>query len=408
MSGKSQYKILTEILNIPGVKVTNYSQHSGIGIILRLESESQEAICPNCGTLSRKIHQNHRHLVKDFPMLGQPTYLEVNRRQFKCEKCSKPFSESLSYVKKKRKYTNRLSKSIIEQVLSSNIKSVAKKNDVSEEEIQTMLKDAAKELINEKPKSIKRLGIDEIALVKGQKNYCVVLVNLDTGELITIIEGRTKAKIKEVLETWGEEVLSQIEEVSMDLCKTYKSVVRELMPKAQIVADRFHVIKQINEELNQQRIKEVREAKKIENEESREKVLEGLKKSKYVLLKNAKDLNEAQKNKLQQVREVSPILAKMHQLKERLIRIFEKGINWLLALFLIGKWLISAQKYFPESLKTIKRWIDEIIAYFDNRTTNGMVEGINNKLKLIKRNAYGFRNFNNFKFRSLLTWEFNC
>lgn len=180
------------------------------------------------------------------------------------------------------------------------------------------------------------------------------------------------------------------------------------MPKAQIVADRFHVMKQINEELNQQRIKEVKTAKKIENEESREKILDGLKKSKYVLIKNEKDLNEQQKNKLEEVRKVSPTLAKMHQLKERLRRIFAKGVDWLLALFLIGKWLVSAQEYFPQSLETIRKWIDEIIAYFDSRTTNGMVEGINNKLKLIKRNAYGFKNFNNFKFRSLLTLEFNC
>lgn len=126
------------------------------------------------------------------------------------------------------------------------------------------------------------------------------------------------------------------------------------------------------------------------------------------MVKNEKDLNERQKNKLEEVRKVSPNLAKMHQLKERLRRIFEKGVDWLLALFLIGKWLVSAQEYFPQSLETIRRWIDEIIAYFDSRTTNGMVEGINNKLKLIKRNAYGFKNFNNFKFRSLLTWELNC
>jgi transposase len=283
--------------------------------------------------------------------------------------------------------------------LSSNIKSVAEKNNVSEEEIQTMLKNAAAEVINEKPKSIKRLGIDEIAFV---------LVNLDTGKIITMIEGRTKEKIKEVLKTWGDEVLNQIEEVSIDLCRTYKSVVRELMPKAQIVADRFHIMKQINQELDQQRRKEVNAAKKMKNEQERNRILEGLEKSKYTLLKNEKDLNETQKNKLEQVKEVSPNLAKMHQLKERLRRIFQRKINWLLALFLIGKWLFDAQKYFPQSLETIKKWMDEVIAYFDRRTTNGIVEGINNKLKLTKRNAYGFRNFNNFTFRSLLIWHFNC
>lgn len=88
--------------------------------------------------------------------------------------------------------------------------------------------------------------------------------------------------------------------------------------------------------------------------------------------------------------------------------IFEKNTNWLAGLFSLGSWLNSAAKYFPESQKTIKRWLAEIIAYFDNRTSSGVVEGINNKLKVIKRSAYGFRNFDNFRVRALLAWHFNC
>ncbi|NJR46828.1 MAG: transposase, partial [Hyellaceae cyanobacterium CSU_1_1] len=70
-------------------------------------------------------------------------------------------------------------------------------------------------------------------------------------------------------------------------------------------------------------------------------------------------------------------------------------------------WLIEAGEYYPKSKKTIVRWLGEIIPYFDERISNGVVEGINNKLKLIKRSAYGFRNFDNFRDRVLLTWHFN-
>jgi transposase len=87
----------------------------------------------------------------------------------------------------------------------------------------------------------------------------------------------------------------------------------------------------------------------------------------------------------------------MHELKEELRKIFEEKNDWLKALFKLGKWLRKAVNCFPEACQTIQRWLDEILAYFDNRTTNGMVEGINNKLKLIKRAAYGFRNFQNFR-----------
>ena len=72
----------------------------------------------------------------------------------------------------------------------------------------------------------------------------------------------------------------------------------------------------------------------------------------------------------------------------------------------MADWLKDAREYFPESSATIRRWLGEIIAYFDHYTTQGAVEGINNKLKLIKRKGYGFRNFDNFSLRCFLTWLF--
>lgn len=101
-----------------------------------------------------------------------------------------------------------------------------------------------------------------------------------------MISDRRKEKIAEVLTRWGTEVLLQIEEVSIDLWIPYKNLVEELMPNAQVVADRFHVMKQVNTELDNQRKKEKREAEKINIESDKEQMLSGLKKSKYALLKN--------------------------------------------------------------------------------------------------------------------------
>jgi transposase len=109
-----------------------------------------------------------------------------------------------------------------------------------------------------------------------------------------------------------------------------------------------------------------------------------------------------------QVKDVSYTLKSKHELKEEIRRIFEQANNWLVGLWQLGRWLSGAKKYFPDSQNTIIRWLDEIIAYFDYKTTSGVVEGINNKLKLIKRSAYGFRNFENFRVRCLLTWQFDC
>ena len=97
----------------------------------------------------------------------------------------------------------------------------------------------------------------------------------------------------------------------------------------------------------------------------------------------------------------------MHQLKEDFREIFERKGNWTEGLLGLGEWLSKAQKYFVNSQATICRWFDEILADFDNRTTSGTVEGINTKLKLIKRSASGFTNFENFRNRCLLNWHFN-
>jgi transposase len=415
MVRKKGIKALTEILDLEGVKVISHRLHVGIGLILQTESTSSYSICPRCGTKSHRLHQNHRYIVKDLPFGEKPAFLEINRRQFKCDSCKKPFSEELNFVSRKRTYTKRLAQKIIQDVLENDIHSVASKGIVTTEEIERMLKDASTELDSSKPIGLKRLGIDEIALTKGHGNYCTVFIDLDTSKLIAMICGRTQEVIKKILIEWGSEVLDKIEEVSTDLWQGYRNLVKEIMPVAQLVADRFHVMVQINKELDTQRKREksqieevIQKAKSDQDKAESEKVLQGLTKSKYVLLKNETELNEVQRNKLIQVKQVSLNLNIMHELKEEIRQIFEKTNNWDDGLFKLGTWLLKAKKHFPSSYNTILRWLDEILAYFDNRTTNGVVEGINNKLKLIKRSAYGFRNFENFRIRCLLNWHFNC
>lgn len=131
-----------------------------------------------------------------------------------------------------------------------------------------------------------------------------------------------------MLKRWGESVLNQIVEVSIDLSGNYKSLVHQLMPNAVIVADRFHVMKIVNQDLDMAR-KDLRKA----NEEQPNKVKKGrveaaLKQSRYVLLKSEDNLTQKQKVKLDEIREVLPSLAQTHQQKEAFGAIFERAENW--------------------------------------------------------------------------------
>ena len=95
----------------------------------------------------------------------------------------------------------------------------------------------------------------------------------------------------------------------------------------------------------------------------------------------------------------------MHQQKEAFRAIFEQAEDWRDGIFQLLDWLAEARESFKDSVGTICRWFGEVTAYFDNRTTSGAVEGINNKLKLIKRSGYGNRNFDNFQLRCLICWH---
>ena len=96
----------------------------------------------------------------------------------------------------------------------------------------------------------------------------------------------------------------------------------------------------------------------------------------------------------------------MHELKEDFRKIFDESKNLGEGTFKLIGWLKNAQHFLPKSVATIKRWFGEIVGYFEKQTNNGLVEGINNKLKLLKRSGFNFRNFENFEMRALLCWHF--
>lgn len=396
--------LLAELLNLDGIEVTEYHNFDH-EIIIEVEMIDTFATCPHCGSVSHSLHQNHWHLVRDLPMSNKDVFLKVNRRQFKCHFCQKPFSESLHFVEKRKKFTHRYADFIVQQLLHSNLASTALNNNLSEWEVERMIDYVSKKVLPLNLSSLKRLGIDEISLVKGQGKFIVVLVDLDTGKLVGLAREKKKAIIAEVLLSWGEEVLNQIEEVSIDMARIYQSIAEDLCPNAVITVDRFHVTKMLNEELNRGRIAQKKTAEDLIITE-REKLLKSMKGCKYILLKREEDLREEQKEKLEIIKEASVTLKIMHELKEEFTQIFDQSENWSEGTLKLADWLKKARPFFKKTVKTIINWFGEVVGYFERRTNQGMVEGINNRLKVIKRNGFGFKVFENFAKRALLFCHF--
>ncbi len=181
---------------------------------------------------------------------------------------------------------------------------MARNNGLTDEEVNSMIEDVAKNVMPIDVTNLRRLGIDEISLVKGQGKFIVVLVDIDSGKLIGLVKERKQIQIEKTMKQWGEEV-------SIDLTGNYKYLVEKICPNALITVDRFHVTKVIHEELNQVRIAENKIASEL-NVLEREKIFESLKANKFTILKAENKLTEKQKDKLDKIREASPLIAIMH------------------------------------------------------------------------------------------------
>lgn len=381
----------SQILDITDFRVIHVETR-GTELHLHLECESGTAVCPRCGHPTRQVRQTVRRVIRDLPISGKACYLHLKKRYFDCGQCHHNFPEPFDFADPKRDYTRRYEAFIFHQVRHTTVCYVAQREDLTDKVVaRIFLRQAHKHLPAAPFEGVTRLGIDEIAERKGRKAYDLVLYDLDAGKPLDVLENRTQAELRSYLDTLPPQVCQRIAEVCIDMWRPYATVVTEKLSHARLVVDRFHVMKVVNTDLNT--------LKKT----SKKDLPEDAQACHYPLLKNKKDLTEKQQTVLEQVYQASPTLKEAHQLKEEFRTIFETKQTVPQGQKALRRWLDKAKKatLFSDAVKTIENWFQPITNYFAQRTTNGPAEGINNKIKLIKRMAYGFRNFANFRLRIL-------
>lgn len=238
---------------------------------------------------------------------------------------------------------------------------------------------------------LRRVGLDEIAERKGRKADDLIVYNLDTGQPVDGLEGRTKEHLIADLKGLSEEVKRGIAAVCIDRWRPYAQAVAVVVSHAEVVVDRFHGMQSINRDL-----KALKNARKKD-------LPEEAKACHDPLLKKHDDLTEKQRAILAAVYKADAVLKRAHQLKEQFRVIFETVQTVADARKQVQKWIGKAYKceVLSTGITERKSWLRPILKYFTHRTTHGRSEGMNNKIKLIKRRAYGFRNFGNFRLRIL-------
>ena len=376
---------LENLLKLPKVSIRNVVQE-GTEVFLILSCQEEEVKCNYCGRLTDELHQTNNILVRDLPISGQTVYLKVPRRKFYCKQCQRYFTENLEFMEARRKYTVRYEEYIYERVNVSSVEQVKREESLSWDQVHGIYQRQC-ESKKKDWQGVKCLGIDEISKRKGHQNFVTVVGDLEKGELMEVIDSHQQDEIIEVLMEQALEVREGVEEVSVDMWGGFPKVIEKVFPNAVIVTDRFHVMKAVNEELNKIR-KQIKFSLKIKG-------------AKWLLLKNKKDLKEEELQKLELVLKQSERLRKAHEYKESFREIYEKVNDKEEGRLKFTEWLNKAKEIYTDVIGTIHRHLDSICNYFISRTTSGVMEGINNRLKLIKRQAYGFVNFDNMRSRFL-------
>jgi transposase len=389
-------KTLEELLGYSDIAVKSIEVNSR-SLILHCHSKLVESICPLCLQKCSKVKSICFREVRDLSLLGKEVYLHLESRQFHCEDCKRYYQEQFSFVESKKSQTKRLEAYLYECIKGSCVKEVAVRENILWDVLQLIFDRYSKKEIESKLNySPKRIGIDEFAYKKGKKDYAVVIVDLDRGCIWDVLEQRDKESLKAYFLGKGEAFCKGIEVVSCDMWEGFSNTAKEVFPNVEVVIDRFHFFSHCNKVLDVIR-------KELRKQEPNNEYFKAIK---WLLYKAWNELTNSQRTTLLQAFRFSQTLRKAYFLKNELQNIFNSGMTKQEVQAYIEQWLKDAQEISHKAMNTFintfNNWKNDILNFFNQNVSNGIVEGFNNGIKTLKRVAYGFRNFQHLRARILV------
>ena len=306
------------------------------------------------------------------------------------------------FAEVRRSYTKAFERYALDLSRRMTIRDVAVHLGVGWDVIKDIQKrDPSRRYARPKLKHLRRIAIDEIAVARGHR-YLTVVLDLESGAVVFVGDGKGADALKPFWKRLRPSK-ARIEAVAMDMSAAYRGAVLINLPGAKIVFDRFHVVKLFNEKLSELRRTLHREATDVLHKQ----VLKG---TRWLLLKNPEDLDEEkdEKRRLEEALALNRSLATAYYLKEDLRRFWERPSKRFATAFL-DDWIKRAEasgiKILRQMARTLAAHRDGLLAYYDVPITSGPMEGTNNKIKTMKRMAYGFRDREFFKLKILAIHE---
>lgn len=394
----TEIQFYEELLALPGFHVT--ALESGLQRIdIQGHVDVEPTPCPVCGEPTSVVNQYDTRKVQDLSIFGKEVWLHVRLPQLVCTRCPRYFTTSPEWIRPGKSYTKRQAKWIFELCAKQPFTEVAALVNLSHKTVERLYYQMAGEQVDVPARyaQVRKLGIDEVAHRKGKADYVCVLSDLERGIQLDVLPDRKKATLAAHFEALGAAFCEQIEVVVCDMWHPYRDVAEQCFPKAQVVIDRFHVVRALNDVLDGVR-------KSLRRRHRDEACFKGIK---WMLFKRRRGACTTEERKpLEAAFSKSWLLEEVYALRETFHALFgmARDPSWLTAELEV--WIEHAEALKNEHvdgfLKTLRRWLAPITAYAASGLTNAVTEGLNNYLRYFKRISFGLPNFEHMRLRILM------
>lgn len=373
-------------------KQTVHSQTSHSAILELVPDMRYRPVCHDCQTPAATVHsQGHRRFLRDLNMTQHEVWLEVKYRKIWCPQCGGVRVEHLSFADASKRVTHRLARYIYDLCKRMTVQDVARHLNLDPKTVKAIDKAFLEKDVGQMDLSdLRVLAIDEIAIRKGH-TYMTVVMDYFSGRILWMGKDRRKETLDAFFELLTEEQKQGIEAVAMDMWEPFINRVKHHCPQAHPVFDFFHVVGAFGQVIDAVRRDEYRKAAAQEKE-----VIKG---SRYLLLKNAENLTEDQAHRLDEVLALNKTLSSLYILKDQLKLIFYYSDRRKVKRTLDSWCRMAATIDHPDVQRFIGRlrfFEYGILNHADYPISTSELEGANNKIKVIKRKAYGFHDLDYF------------
>ncbi len=383
-------------LNLPKTEIIKTEKDKFGDILITIKTTEDSVACRTCGKEIFKRHGPGRERkLKHLPVLGDNTFIIYSPNRYVCEDCKdhptttvKPYWHSTN-----GSHTTAYENHLLMELVNSTIADVAVKERTTEESILGVVERRVAGNIDwENITFLGVVGIDEISLKKGYKDFVTIISNRVDGKinLLAVLKGHEKAAIVGFLKSIPTKLIDTIETVCVDMYNGYINAVKEVFKnKVPVVVDRYHVAKLYRRELDKFRQKTLQQLKKELKEHEYDQIIGATK----ILRRGNERMTDDEKRIVKLIFSYSPELMEAYSLVIKLTQIFNTYLTKKEALVKFDDWisLVNDSKLtcFKKFIGSLKKWKNEIANYFVNRQTSAFVEGLNNKIKVLKRRCYG-------------------